>query len=72
MPLGRVLSWSVYGGAGERLAERLGLRVWVGLVCGGSPVLCLFLRDCLARRRCFWVLLGLSCLVPIAVLCCAF
>ncbi len=57
MPLGRVLSWSVYGGAGERLAERLGLRVWVGLVCGGSPVLCRFLRDRLARRRC-WVFLG--------------
>ncbi len=56
MPLGRVVSWSVYGGAGGQLAEQLGLRVWVCLVCGGSPVLCRFLRDRLARRRCRVVL----------------
>ena len=61
----------MYGGAGGRLAERLGLRVWVRLVCGGSPVLCLFLRDSLARRRCFLGLAGLvlSCAYCRLVLC---
>ena len=47
----------MYSGAGGWLAERLGLRVWVSLVCGGSPVFCRFLRVVLARRRC-WVFLG--------------
>ena len=57
MPLGRVLSWGVYGTGGGRLAERVGLRVWICLVCAGGPVFWRILRVFLARRRC-WVVLG--------------
>ncbi len=57
MPLGRVLSWGVYGTGGGRLAERVGLRVWISLVYAGGSVFWRIFRGFLARRRC-WVFLG--------------
>ena len=50
----------MYGGAGVWLAERVGLRVWICLVCAGGPVFWRILRVFLARRRCWGFLGGFS------------
>ena len=42
------------------MAERVGLRVWICLVCAGGPVFWRMLRVLLVRRRCWRFLGGFS------------